>query len=112
MDQGADSESTEPIGPFRGRWSFLSNFFPAQVWLNGVTYPTVEHAYQAARCANDFDRVKIRDARTPGAAKRLGRSALQIDGWEAERDEIMRELLEQKFRYAHLRVLLRTTGSR
>ena len=44
----------KPITRFRGTWSFLSNFFPAPIVLNGKTYLTVEHAYQAAKTVGGF----------------------------------------------------------
>lgn len=36
---------------FHGRFRFLSNFWPASVVMDGEVYPTVEHAYQAAKIA-------------------------------------------------------------
>lgn len=39
----------EKIRSFTGTHRFLSNFHPAPVLLDGVVYPTVEHAFQAAK---------------------------------------------------------------
>jgi ribA/ribD-fused uncharacterized protein len=101
-----------PIASFRGTWFFLSNFFPAPVALDGVVYPTVEHAYQAARCADADDRESIRAARSAGEAKRLGRVAEQVATWPDLRDGVMLDLIRQKFASPRLRELLLATGSR
>ena len=37
------------IDSVSGAHAFLSNFHPAPVVLDGVTYPSVEHAFQAAK---------------------------------------------------------------
>lgn len=37
------------IDPFRGECSFLSNFHKCRVGFDGMTYPSVEHAFQAAK---------------------------------------------------------------
>lgn len=41
----------------------------ASVTLDGVLYPSVEHAYQASRFVEPALRDKIRRAPTPGAAR-------------------------------------------
>lgn len=67
-----------PIERFRGEWFFLSNFSPATVTFDGLPYPTVEHVYQAARCARLEDREAIRRAASPSEAKRLGRASEEL----------------------------------
>jgi predicted NAD-dependent protein-ADP-ribosyltransferase YbiA (DUF1768 family) len=37
------------ISPFKGQYDFLSNFYLAPVLYARRPYPTVEHAYQAAK---------------------------------------------------------------
>lgn len=37
------------IDRFSGEYRFLSNFYLAEVELDGEVYPTVEHAFQAAK---------------------------------------------------------------
>lgn len=37
------------IKSFTGKYSFLSNFYPCKVLFEGVRYPSVEHAFQAAK---------------------------------------------------------------
>ena len=37
------------IDSFGGEYSFLSNFHKCKVEFEGMTYPSVEHAFQAAK---------------------------------------------------------------
>lgn len=85
------------INNFTGSNFFLSNFYLCEVRLNGVLYPSVEHAYQAAKTTNPLVREKIRQAKTPGEAKKLGRQTALRAGWESSRLQVMENLLEQKF---------------
>ncbi len=42
------------IREFKGEFRFLSNFFPSRIYHDGIEYPTVEHAFQAAKTL-DFE---------------------------------------------------------
>ncbi len=99
------------IDKFEGQYSFLSNFHPSEFWYKGKLWPTVEHAFQGAKCySNDADREKIRTAKTPGEAKRLGRKVKLRTDWEDVKVDVMRECLLRKFLYndALLQMLLDT----
>jgi ribA/ribD-fused uncharacterized protein len=89
------------IAFFLGRWEFLSNFYPSEVKLKGKTYPTVEHAFQAAKTLDEADRERIRLAETAGQAKAMGRKVALRSGWAVGnngiRVQVMRALLKQKF---------------
>jgi ribA/ribD-fused uncharacterized protein len=96
-----------PIHVFR----FLSNFWPVQVDFEGILYPSVEHAYQAAKTLNPTERDQIRSAATAGAAKRLGRAVdIRPDWDDALRLKVMRPLLVQKFLTEPLQKWLLLTG--
>lgn len=86
------------IDSFSGAYHFLSNFSAAEVWLDGMSYPTVEHAYQAAKTFDVRERVRIQHADTPNEAKKLGRKSTLRNDWEEVKDEVMYKLLRQKFR--------------
>lgn len=101
---------SEKIDSFSGEYRFLSNFYPAEVELDGVKYPTVEHAFQAAKTNVAVERGLIREAKTPGRAKFLGRRVTLIEGWDAARVDVMRKLLIQKFSGKVLRAELLSTG--
>lgn len=93
----------EPIDSFQGEYRFLSNFFPAKVVLNNRCFPTVEHAYVAAKCLfpEDVETILYIDVGQPGKAKRLGRKLEQQhrtrEDWHDIKVSIMRMLIEQKF---------------
>ena len=99
---------------FRGSYRFLSNFYPADVSYELITYPTLEHAFQAAKSLSMVDRMKIGMASSPGKARRMGR-AIHADNfrrdWEDVKVGIMEQLLADKFSDPMLRKLLLDTGS-
>ena len=70
-----------PIESFSGRYRFLSNFYPCEMDVAGVRYPTLEHAFQAEKTTNMTEREIIRSARTPGQAKALGRRVTLRENW-------------------------------
>jgi ribA/ribD-fused uncharacterized protein len=80
-------------------YSYLSNFHPAPFTYNGKTWPTVEHAFQAAKFPDAPDlQEKIRTTPTPAGAKIKGRrgAPLRAD-WETIKVPLMLELLQAKF---------------
>ena len=80
---------------FQGEYRWLSNFWPTQVLLDGYIFPSVEHAYQAAK-THPSQRGPFRNC-TAGQAKRLGRKVKMRIGWEQKKVMTMRMLLAQKF---------------
>ena len=73
-------------------------------------YPSVEHAFQAAKTLDPLARELIRTAPTPKEAKRLGRAVdLRLD-WEDVKVDVMRGLLVWKFLQEPYRSLLLSTG--
>lgn len=97
------------ITSFRGEHFFLSNFYPCEVLYDGKIYRSVEHAFQAAKCADDVDREKIRMAPTAAVAKRIGRKIKMKPNWDADRIKVMEQLLRFKFANPSMRGLLITT---
>ena len=96
--------------------AFLSNFYPAPFILNGATWPTVEHWFQAQKFPTDpAYQETIRGLATPAAAKRLGRTRsrpLRPD-WEQVKEEIMATGLAAKFtQNSTVRAALLATGER
>jgi ribA/ribD-fused uncharacterized protein len=99
------------IDDFRGQYHFLANFAPAPVLLDGVSYPTVEHAYQAAKTLEPEGRQQIRAASTPGLAKKMGRRLTPRPDWDEVKVAVMRDLVRQKFNgRPALKKLLLATG--
>lgn len=98
------------IARFRGEHGFLSNFHPASVELDGAVYPSVEHAYQAAKSLDPRVRERIRATSTPGEAKRMGGAADLRADWERMKISIMTGLLRRKFAHPALARRLLGTG--
>lgn len=98
------------IDCFIKEYRWLSNFHESPVTLDGVTYPTVEHAYQAAKTSSPEAREIIRSAPKPGMARKLGQDVPLEGDWDTRRVTVMRELLVQKFSVEPLRTRLLDTG--
>ena len=99
------------IDSFRGTYRFLSNFFPAEVSYEGAIYPSVENAFQAAKCANASERTVFAVC-SPAEAKRFGRHVRLRSDWERVKLDIMRQLVTDKFaRSSELRRRLLATGN-
>ena len=84
------------INDFHGEYFFLSNFYESPLWYNGKLWPTVEHAFQAAKVDPETAE-KIHKAETPGEAKRLGRKGKMRPDWDTIRFKVMEECLMRKF---------------
>ena len=90
-------EDEHHIKGFFEEYRFLSNFAPSPVWLEGDLYPTVEHAYQAAKSADPEYRKAILHISDPGKVKRLGNAVKLRTDWEEVKTIVMLNLLTQKF---------------
>jgi ribA/ribD-fused uncharacterized protein len=108
------------INRFDGDHAFLSNFYPSPVVIRGdmralerIECATVEHGFQACKAVGLVQRRTIAAAPTPGEAKRRGRRASLRPDWDEIRDDVMRQLLAQKFRLGEpLGLRLMATGDR
>lgn len=98
------------LNSFRGQYRFLSNFFPALCHWEGITYPTVEHAYQAAKTLSFDARAVIAGALTAQEAKHLGRHVTLRADWDRVKLPIMTDLLHLKFSNREVGNLLLLTG--
>lgn len=101
---------TLDIDSFDGKDRFLSNFYPAPVTYEGLRFPTVEHAFQAAKTTDVILRQVIARLPTPGLAKKHGRVLMLRAGWDNMRLDVMRMLLAQKFSDPTLRARLVATA--
>lgn len=102
----------EAILEFQGEYRFLSNFWPAMVYLDDAWYSTVEHAYQAAKTLDLSSRVKIALCLGPGQAKRVGHQVALRSDWNKVRLTTMKGLINQKFENEEMKNLLLSTGTR
>jgi ribA/ribD-fused uncharacterized protein len=99
------------IDSFRGEYGFLSSFHKCKVEFEGMTYPSVEHAFQAAKNPDPEYRRSIAAVGSPVTAKRMGKKTALRPDWEEVKDGIMYKLLKSKFTDPVLRDKLIATGS-
>lgn len=84
----------------RGDHGYMSNFARYPVKVDGTIYKTSEHYFQSMKFVGTKWETKIRKTETPMEAALLGRSRklpLRKD-WESVKDNIMRKVVEAKFR--------------
>ena len=86
------SAREQPYGCF-------SNFSAHAFKLDGLSWPTSEHYFQAQKFAGTRYEEEIRRAPTPKRAAELGRGRTQTlrPDWEQVKDDIMREAVRAKF---------------
>jgi ribA/ribD-fused uncharacterized protein len=100
------------ISSFKGDYRFLSNFWSVPIPLENVWYTSTEHAYQAAKTLDPGERVKIKNASSPGDAKKLGKAVKLRPDWEQVKLDYMRYLVWYKFAmYPDLGQKLLDTGT-
>lgn len=99
------------IDSFDGAYTWLSNFYPHVVFYDGINYPSAEHAFQAAKTLNAYDRALIKECPNPGKAKRMGREVTLRPNWEDIKVDIMYEVLREKFKRNPLKQKLMDTGT-
>jgi N-glycosidase YbiA len=104
---------------FRNEKRFCSNFYGMEpgderlsIILEGMTFPTTEHAYVAAQTTDPELRAVIRDLPTPGKAKKH----LKVNGiprradWDKIKLAVMEDIVRQKFANPVLAAALIATG--
>jgi len=87
------------ITSFKNEFEFLSNFYTSPFVYAGYCWPTVEHAFQAAKTKFSTDKWLVRIAKTPGIAKKKGRRIALRENWEQVKVSVMTELVWLKFEY-------------
>lgn len=94
----------------------LSNFHKAEITIDDVAYPTVEHYYQCAKFLETAPEYaeRIRTTANPALIKNMGRTTKveSRDDWESVHMDVMRKALAAKFeQHPDLAELLRSTGT-
>lgn len=109
------------INVFRGRFVFLSNFFPCKIEHQGISYPSVEHYYIALKVttlqfidgryytAPDF-RELISMIKDPSDVKKLGRRIKIRSDWDQKKLGFMEWGIREKFKDPKLAQMLLETG--
>jgi ribA/ribD-fused uncharacterized protein len=99
------------IDSFRDQHRFLSNFYPCHVEFFNAVFPSVEHAYQAAKVEPE-DRGRFTDPKvSPAEAKKWGNECPLPPRWDDRRLFVMHDIVQAKFLYnENLRHRLLMTG--
>ena len=97
------------ITSFKDNYNFLSNFYYAPFTFMGNTYDTNEHFFQSAKGSNIDTCEEIRNALTPGMAKRLGKKCEIRQDWDNIKLNVMRLGLHLKFQNPGLKISLLKT---
>lgn len=125
------------IKGFDGEYSFLSNFYEMSIRIVvdvydddmkaemplanlEVIFPTSEHAFHAFKTLKDWRALKQSEVskfldftkyETPGKAKRAGKVVeMNVELWNAVRNDVMKFVLNNKFRNVILKRKLLDTG--
>lgn len=84
------------INQFQGKYRFLSNFYNSLVKYDGLVFLNNEAAFQAMKTLN----LNIRKSfchLNPSQAKSKGRKVILRNDWEEVKDDIMYEIVYNKF---------------
>ena len=86
------------ITSFQGEYRWLSNFWlTSLIMSDGIQYKSSEHAFVAQKTLDMDDRREIAKIKTPGQAKRYGRSLELRPDWQEVRLAIMYNVILHKF---------------
>jgi len=106
-----DPSKDKQIDEFRNAHYFLSNDALTPVEFEGVRYPTVTHAFAAARTLNESERRRIAGIQSPAEAQREARKLEVRPDWDKAQDPIMLALVRQKFQAEREKSRLQGTGN-
>jgi ribA/ribD-fused uncharacterized protein len=108
QSQGLQKHNESEICGFFEDYRWLSNFHICTVSYEGLSYPSSENAYQAAKYPPE-ERPQFTVC-TPSVSKKLGRLAAINPA--ASKEEVMLDCLRDKFTNPDLRQKLLDTGER
>lgn len=84
------------IDTFRGKYYFLSNFYPSDIEYDGITYTSNEAAFQAQKVLDHEEKLRFKNL-DPRKAKKLGRRVKLRRDWDEVKDNYMYEICRAKF---------------
>lgn len=99
------------INSFKDEYEKFSNFYPVVVHYEGRNYPSVEHAYVAAKSKDEFFRKRISEIPKASHAKSEGRKIRLRENWDLMKYSVMKRLLYQKFSYTEFKEILLSTDN-
>jgi hypothetical protein len=98
------------IEQFQGEYRWLSNFAKCTIELDGRIYPSVENAYQSAKC-EDQNWKRYCETHRSGECKKMSYRIGLIEDWDIIKVKIMKKCLQQKYHREPYRSLLLKTGN-
>ena len=108
----SSTNTINAITSFRHSASFLSNCYPVLIEIDGIVYPSVEHAYQAQKSNKESAQKTIANAFSAEIAQKLGRDLHLRSDWDKVRLKVMEKCLQTKFKPgSELANLLLQTGN-
>ena len=108
----ANTIKESKITSLRGSYFFLSNFYNSSVLFRGQIYQNAEAAFQATKCENKIDKMKFINI-SGKDAKKLGRRVKLREDWEEVKNQIMYEVVLEKFKQnSDLKIKLLRTGDK
>ena len=100
----------ESIKSFTKEYSFLRNFYGCFINYMGLRFPSVEHAFQAAKSLDPDIRWQFQYCRSAGEAKQRGKMVKLRPDWEEVKIQVMTDLIRNKFQCPGLKQKLLDTG--
>lgn len=99
------------ITEFQNEYRWLSNFAPVKIKLDGLEFPSVEHAYMSAKSdEEEWKKFCSNSNNTAGDVKRKSRTIKLKDNWNEIKLEVMANCIEQKFNTEPYRTKLLETN--
>lgn len=84
------------IDRFEGEDHYLSNFHNSPMEYNGLKFLNAESAFQSQKATDPMVMNQFVDL-PPNKAKALGRKVVLRDDWEKVKDQVMYEVVKNKF---------------
>ena len=88
----------ERIYGFNGYFTFLRTDHLSKVFLEGELYPSVAHAFEAAKSSDETERRRIRKAPTHKEMLLVAKLVREPADWNGRKLVVMEQLLRDKFR--------------
>jgi hypothetical protein len=85
------------INEFQDEYRFLSNFYYSKILYEGIEYPSVEHAFQAAKTLDKEVRLFMSKMKSCNDVKGYGRKVDLREDWEQVKLQVMYDLVKTKF---------------
>ena len=97
IPEDVNSNPKEKINHFRGNFGCFSNMYSCSVEIEGIVYPSAEHAFVAGKTTDENLRREIATLDAPQKAKAFGKQLLLRPDWEEIQVGWMKTVLLAKF---------------